>query len=75
MNSRSPFQTSPPSKALSRLTPPTNRSPSKIKPKPSTRLLEIVSRSTNQANKVVHKGKLPGIRTEACAAGAKKKPL
>ena len=26
------------------------------------------------AIKVVHSGKLPGIKTEACAAGAKKNP-
>ena len=37
---------------------------------PKAREDEIFSRSTSQASKVVHSGKLPGMRTEAWAAGA-----
>ena len=75
MNSRSPFQTSPPSKAMSKLAPPTNTSPKTMKPSPTARVVATFSRRNNQANKVVHKGRLPGMSTEACVAGAYTKPV
>lgn len=75
MNIRSPFQTSPPSKACSRLRPPTTRSPATIIARPMARVGVMRSRSTSAASSVVHSGRLPGISTAAWPAGAKKKPL
>ena len=40
--------------------------------KPMARTLEMDWLNMNHAIKVVQSGKLPGIKTEACAAGAKK---
>lgn len=42
--------------------------------KPMARTLEMDWLKMIHAIKVVHSGKLPGIKTEACAAGAKKNP-
>jgi hypothetical protein len=36
--------------------------------------MPICSRKKSHINKAVHSGKLPGIKTEAWPAGAKKKP-
>ena len=54
----------------SRLRPPTNTSPNTMQARPKARVEDTLSRKTSQANKVVHKGRLPGISTDACAAGA-----
>ena len=75
MNSRSPFQIAPPSKACSRLAPPTSRSPRTISARPNARPGVMRSRSTRAASSAVHSGRLPGISTEAWVAGAKKKPV
>ena len=74
MNSRSPFQTSPPEKAASRLRPPTSRSPATISASPAARRGVMWSRSSQAASSAVHSGRLPGMSTEAWVAGAWKKP-
>ena len=75
MNSRSPFQTTPPSNARSRLVPPTSRSPATMKARPAARAGVMRSLRKSAASSAVHSGRLPGISTEACAAGAYTNPL
>ena len=75
MKSTSPIHTVPPSNACNRLLPPTNRSPLMIMAKPIKRYPCKRSPKIKTASTLVHSGRLPGISTEPCAAGAKKKPL
>ena len=70
MKITSPFHTLPPLNACSRLAPPTTRSPTTMQASPSARAGVMRSRSTSAASSAVHSGRLPGISTEACAAGA-----
>ena len=74
MKIRSPFHTSPPRKADSNPSPPTSTSPATMQASPSARAGVMRSPSSTAASSAVHSGRLPGISTEACAAGAKKKP-
>ena len=70
MKIKSPFHTWPPSNADSRPLPPTTRSPATMQPSPSARAAVMRSPSSGTASSAVHSGRLPGISTAACAAGA-----
>ncbi|MNV48429.1 hypothetical protein D3C71_1403350 [compost metagenome] len=74
MNSTSPFHTSPPENAASRLRPPTSRSPATISARPAARSGVMWSRSSMAASSAVHSGRLPGMSTAAWVAGAWKNP-
>lgn len=57
------------------LVPPTRIAAQAISASPTARRLVTGVPRKKNASIAVHSGNMPGIKTEACAAGAKKNPL